>query len=152
VRKLAEHSQAAAREISELSSRSIKVAGNAGEMLARIVPNIQKTAELVQEINAASEEQNSGAAQITQAIQQLEQVIQQNAGASEEMASSSEELASQADLLMDTIVPSSNSGSKRLARHDSTRKTPSTWQIRQGRFLVGFFCAIASPLQFVRRD
>ena len=104
VRKLAERSQEAAREISALSSRSIEVAGNAGEMLTRIVPNIQKTAELVQEINAASEEQNSGAAQITLAIQQLDQVIQQNAGASEEMASSSEELASQADLLMDTIA------------------------------------------------
>lgn len=104
VRKLAERSQEAAREISELSSRSVEVAGNAGEMLRMIVPDIQKTAELVQEINAASEEQNAGALQINQAIQQLDQVIQQNAGGSEELASSSEELASQAELLMDSIA------------------------------------------------
>jgi methyl-accepting chemotaxis protein len=103
VRKLAERSQEAAREISELSAKSIEVAGNAGEMLNLIVPDIQKTAELVQEINAASAEQNSGAKQINQAILQLEQVIQQNVSGSEELTSSSEELASQAELLMDTI-------------------------------------------------
>lgn len=103
VRKLAERSQEAAREINELSARSIEVAGNAGEMLNKIVPDIQKTAELVQEINAASSEQNSGADQINRAIQQLDEVIQQNAGASEELASSSQELASQAELLMENV-------------------------------------------------
>ena len=104
VRKLAERSQEAAREISELSARSIEVAGNAGEMLNRIVPDIQKTAELVQEINAASSEQNSGAEQINSAIQQLDEVIQHNAGASEELAASSQELASQAEQLMENVA------------------------------------------------
>jgi methyl-accepting chemotaxis protein len=103
VRKLAERSQAAAGEISTLSSRSVQVAETAGEMLNKMVPDIQKTAELVQEISAASREQDTGADQINKAIQQLDQVIQQNASASEEMASTSEELASQADLLKDTI-------------------------------------------------
>jgi methyl-accepting chemotaxis protein len=103
VRKLAERSQAAAGEISTLSSRSVQVAETAGEMLARMVPDIQKTAELVQEISAASREQDTGAEQISKAIQQLDQVIQLNASASEEMASTSEELASQADLLKDSI-------------------------------------------------
>jgi methyl-accepting chemotaxis protein len=103
VRKLAERSQAAAGEISTLSARSVQVAETAGEMLTKMVPDIQRTAELVQEISASSREQDSGAEQINKAIQQLDMVIQQNASASEEMASTSEELASQADLLKDTI-------------------------------------------------
>lgn len=104
VRKLAERSQTAAGEISRLSGSSVEVAEQAGEMLSRIVPDIQKTAELVQEISAASIEQNSGAEQVNRAIQQLDQVIQQNASASEEMASTSEELSSQAEQLQDAIA------------------------------------------------
>ncbi|BEH11254.1 hypothetical protein GSUET_28660 [Geobacter sulfurreducens subsp. ethanolicus] len=103
VRKLAERSQRAAGEISDLSASSVEVAEKAGEMLTRIVPDIQRTAELVQEISAACKEQDTGAEQINKAIQQLDQVIQQNAGASEEMASTSEELASQAEQLQATI-------------------------------------------------
>ncbi len=104
VRKLAERSQKAAGEISELSRSSVEVAERAGEMLSKIVPDIQKTAELVQEITAASREQDAGAAQINKAIQQLDQVIQQNASASEEMASTSEELSSQSEQLRATIA------------------------------------------------
>ncbi len=104
VRKLAERSQMAAGEINKLSASSVEVAEKAGEMLGRIVPDIQKTADLVQEINAASNEQRSGANQINKAIQQLDQVIQQNAAASEEMASISEELLSQAEQLQGTIA------------------------------------------------
>lgn len=104
VRKLAERSQLAAGEISELSASSVQVAEAAGEMLIRMVPDIQRTAELVQEISAACKEQDSGAEQINKAIQQLDQVIQQNASASEEMASTSEELASQAEQLQSTIA------------------------------------------------
>jgi methyl-accepting chemotaxis protein len=103
VRKLAERSQTAAGEISRLSGSSVEVAEKAGEMLKRMVPDIQKTAELVQEISAASNEQNSGAEQVNTAIQQLDQVIQQNASASEEMASTAEELSSQAEKLQDAI-------------------------------------------------
>ncbi len=103
VRKLAERSQVAAAEISHLSSSSVQVAEKAGQMLAKLVPDIQKTSELVQEITAASKEQTSGSEQINAAIQQLNQVIQQNAGASEEMASTAEELSSQAQQLQATI-------------------------------------------------
>ena len=103
VRKLAERSQTAAGEIGKLSTTSVEIAEKAGDMLTRIVPNIQKTAELVSEINAASNEQNTGAEQINKAIQQLDQVIQQNASATEEMASTSEELSSQAEQLQETI-------------------------------------------------
>ncbi len=103
VRKLAERSQTAAGEISKLSSTSVDIAENAGKMLSKIVPDIRKTAELVQEINASSAEQNSGAEQINLALQQLDQVIQQNASAAEEMSSTAEELSSQAEQLKDTI-------------------------------------------------
>jgi methyl-accepting chemotaxis protein len=103
VRKLAERSQTAAAEISKLSSSGVSVAEGAGEMLAKLVPDIRKTAELVQEISASSSEQNSGTSQINKALQQLDQVIQQNAAASEEMASTCEELSSQAEQLQSTI-------------------------------------------------
>ena len=103
VRKLAERSQKAAGEINQLSGSTVKVAEKAGEMLEKLVPNIQKTAELVKEISAASNEQNTGAEQINSALQQLQVVIQQNASAAEEMASTSEELSSQADGLISTI-------------------------------------------------
>ena len=104
VRKLAERSGTAAAEISELSSSTVSVADQAGQMLAKLVPDIQRTAELVQEISAASNEQNAGAEQINKALQQLDQVIQQNASASEEMASTSEELSSQAEQLQSSIA------------------------------------------------
>ena len=103
VRKLAERSQVAAGEINRLSATSVQISEKAGEMLTRIVPDIQKTAELVSEINAASNEQNTGAEQINKAIQQLDQVIQQNAAVAEEMASTTEELSSQAEQLQETI-------------------------------------------------
>jgi methyl-accepting chemotaxis protein len=104
VRKLAERSQAAAAEIGTLSTETVKVAQEAGNMLARLVPDIKKTAELVEEITAACREQDVGSAQINQAIQQLDKVGQQNASASEEVSSTSEELASQAEQLQSTIA------------------------------------------------
>ncbi len=103
VRKLAERSQTAAGQISELSSSSVAVAEKAGQMLSKIVPDIQKTAELVQEISAASSEQNKGAEQISKAIQQLDTVIQQNAAASEEVATTAENLAQQTEELKNAI-------------------------------------------------
>jgi methyl-accepting chemotaxis protein len=99
VRALAERSQAAAVEIMDLATNSVTVAERAGEMLTRLVPDIQKTAELVQEISASSKEQNTGAEQINRAIQQLDQITQQNASSAEEMASTAEELAAQAEHL-----------------------------------------------------
>ena len=103
VRKLAERSQLAAGEIGQLSSSSVEVAEKTGIIINALVPDIQKTAELVQEIAASSQEQNQGASQINQAIQQLDQVIQKNAGAAEEMAATSEELSAQAEIMQQTI-------------------------------------------------
>ncbi|QIO35906.1 HAMP domain-containing methyl-accepting chemotaxis protein [Bradyrhizobium sp. 1(2017)] len=104
VRKLAERSQAAAAEIGTLSADTVKVAQEAGAMLSKLVPDIKKTAELVEEITAACREQDVGSAQINQAIQQLDKVGQQNASASEQVSSTSEELASQAEQLQSTIA------------------------------------------------
>ena len=103
VRKLAERSQKAAGEINQLSANTLKVSEKSGEMLDKLVPDIQRTAELVQEISAASKEQDTGAEQINKAIQQLDQVIQQNASASEEMASTTEELTGQSDQLVSAL-------------------------------------------------
>jgi methyl-accepting chemotaxis protein len=103
VRKLAERSQAAAAEISTLSGTTVKAAQSAGEMLSKLVPDIRRTAELVEEISAGSREQNAGAAQINTAIQQLDKVTQQNTSAAEEMSATSEELASQAEQLQSAI-------------------------------------------------
>ena len=96
VRKLAERSQVAAEEISQLANQSVGLAERAGMLLDAIVPSIQKTADLVQEIAAASAEQNTGVGQIDTAINQISQSVQQNAAASEELASTSEEVNSQA--------------------------------------------------------
>jgi len=103
VRKLAERSQTAAADISKLTIEGVTVAEGAGVMLNKLVPDIRKTAELVQEINAASNEQNVGAGQVNKAIQELDKVIQQNASAAEEMASTAEELSSQAEQLQSSI-------------------------------------------------
>ena len=96
VGKLAECSRAAAGEISGLSAMSVDVAERAGAMLDGMVPDIKRTAELVQEISVASREQDSGAQQIAKAIGQLDSVIQHNASLSEEFSATSEEIAGQA--------------------------------------------------------
>lgn len=103
VRKLAERSQTAAGEISDLSSSSVEVAENAGKMLGKLVPDIQKTSELVQEISSASAEQSLGVEQINGAIQELDKVIQDNASATEQLTATSKDLSAQADLLQSSI-------------------------------------------------
>ncbi len=103
VRQLAERSGLAAAEIGELSAKTVEVSDEAGQRLQALVPEIKKTASLVQKIAAASDEQNSGTMQISTAIQQLDKVIQSNASSSEEMASTAEELASQAEMLQQTM-------------------------------------------------
>jgi methyl-accepting chemotaxis protein len=103
VRKLAERSQAAAGEIGQLSAKTADVSERAGAMLTRLVPDIQRTAELVQEISASSREQAGGADQINAAIQRLNDIIQKNVGAAEAMSATSGELAQQAEQLQGTI-------------------------------------------------
>jgi methyl-accepting chemotaxis protein len=122
VRRLAERSQESAGEISQLSTSSVEVALKAGEMLAKLVPDIKKTSELVQEISAASKEQTTGADQINGAILQLSQVIQQNAGAAEEMASTAEELSSQAVQLQRMVSFFKIKGMEEYRNKETSRK------------------------------
>lgn len=103
VRKLAERSQKAAAEIVERSRSSLDVSERAGEMLKQLVPNIQKTAELVQEISSASKEQDVGASEINKAIQQLDEVVQQSASSSEELASTAAQMDEQSTLLSSAL-------------------------------------------------
>ncbi len=104
VRSLAERSQTAAAEIAELVGSSSAIAEKAGEMLKKLVPEIQRTAELVKEISAASREQNAGVEQINRAVQQLDNVTQQNSATSEEIAATAEELSAQAEQLQQSMT------------------------------------------------
>ncbi len=104
VRKLAERSQTAAGEISSLSSSTVRAAQDAGRMLEGLVPDIEKTSKLVEEISTSSQEQAAGASQVNTAIQQLDKVTQENTSASEEMSATAEELASQAEQLQAAIA------------------------------------------------
>ncbi|MCO8144329.1 methyl-accepting chemotaxis protein [Rhodovulum tesquicola] len=104
VRKLAERSQSAAGEISSLSASTVKSAEMAGEMLACLVPDIERTSQLVTEISRSNQEQATGASQVNMAIQQLDKVAQENTSASEEMSATAEELASQAEQLQSAIA------------------------------------------------
>jgi len=113
VRKLAERSQVAAEEISLLASDSVGLAEKAGSLLETIVPSIQKTSDLVQEIAAASAEQNSGVGQINGALSQITEAVQQNAAASEELASTSEEVSAQAMELQSLMEFFTLAGSQR---------------------------------------
>ncbi|QEN08322.1 methyl-accepting chemotaxis protein [Oceanispirochaeta crateris] len=123
VRKLAESSGAAAKDITEITQSSVHRAIAAQEKIEQIVPSMRKTAELVEEITMASQEQNKGAEQINSAIIQLDSVIQQNATASEELASMSEELLSQASTMKDTIgffkVKNSDMAQVKYLQHES---------------------------------
>lgn len=116
VRKLAETSQEAAKEITQVAQSSVQIAEKSGELLRQIVPDIQNTSRLVQEIAAASIEQSSGVKQINGAIGQMNSISQQNASSSEELASSSEELTSHAEQLKNVIsffkIPGSNIAQK----------------------------------------
>ncbi|MES2264525.1 MAG: methyl-accepting chemotaxis protein [Pseudomonadota bacterium] len=104
VRRLAERSQVAAREIAVVATNSVDLAEKAGRLLDEMVPKIKKTSDLVQEIAAASEEQSQGVAQINSAVGQLNSTTQQNAASSEQLAATSEEMNSQAETLRRTMA------------------------------------------------
>jgi methyl-accepting chemotaxis protein len=125
VRKLAERSQVAAQEISTVAGGSVELAEKAGNLLDQIVPSIRKTSDLVQEINAASQEQSTGVGQINNAMTQLSQTTQQNAASSEELSATAEELSSQAEELQRTMsFFRAGGGSATAVRRDAVRKGP----------------------------
>jgi methyl-accepting chemotaxis protein len=103
VRKLAERAQKAAKEIGELAGGSVQVAERSGRLIADLVPAIRKTADLVQEVAAASQEQSAGVGQVTKAMSVVDQVTQRNAAAAEELSSTAEEMSAQAEELTRTV-------------------------------------------------
>jgi methyl-accepting chemotaxis protein len=96
VRKLAERSQAAAQDIGEVAGRSVEVAERSGAQLRALVPVIQRTAQLCQEVAAASREQQTGVEQITHAMSRVDHVTQRNSASAEQLSATAEELSSQA--------------------------------------------------------
>jgi methyl-accepting chemotaxis protein len=130
VRKLAERSQTAAAEISRLTADGVQRADGAGQLLACLVPDIRKTAELVREIAAASAEQGTGATQVSKAMQQLDQVIQQNASAAEEMSTGSDALSDQAESLQNAIAFFKVSGAREQTRRPAVASRKKTFQPR----------------------
>ena len=136
VRKLAERSQKAAAEITEISAKTVKSAEESKQLLVSTLPDINKTAELVQEIAAASIEQNTGADQVNGAIQQLSQVTQGNASAAEQMSSNAEELNSQADELKAAVSyfkldTRTKAPSHKIARPSGIKRTAAKAQLAE---------------------
>ncbi len=103
VRKLAERSKIAADDIDRLTKSGVEVSEKAGKQLSDIVPEIERTSRLVQEIAAANMEMYTGSTYVTNAMEQLNKVTLQNAASSEQMASSAAELANQAKLLKESV-------------------------------------------------
>jgi methyl-accepting chemotaxis protein len=128
VRKLAERSQKAAKEIGALAGSSTQVAERSGKLLTELVPAIRKTADLVQEVAAASAEQSAGVAQVSKAMGAVDQVTQRNASASEELSSTAEEMASQAEALQQLIsFFSTRDGAERRPRAVAAPRPEAAW-------------------------
>ena len=126
VRKLAERSQTAAQEISQITTDSVEISEKAGKLLNEIVPSIEQTSELIEEISSASSEQDTGISQINYAMTNLDQVTQQNASASEELASASEQMSSQAVHLKQLVSFFKVSGNATHFTQESTEVIENT--------------------------
>jgi methyl-accepting chemotaxis protein len=148
VRKLAERSQTAAKDIGELATSSVDVAQRSGRLLTELVPTIRKTADLVREVTAASIEQSGGVAQINRAMSLVDQVTQRNASASEELDSTAEEMSSQAEALQQTIAYFKTTGGRDVVA--PRRETPATvTPFRGARLLPADAARSAAPAAFV---
>ena len=137
VRKLAERSQSAANEISELSKASVDVAERSGQALKELVPAIRKTVDLVQNVAAASREQAAGVGQINGALSQVDQVTQRNASAAEELSSTAEEMAAQADS-MRQVMAFFRTGETAAAQHTATAWAAARPSAPEAQHLTGF--------------
>lgn len=122
VRKLAERSQMAALEIKDVAKTSVEIAEAAGELIAKIVPNVQETAALIKQLNQSVKEEQRAFQTSTVEIAQLEGVIQQNSASSEEMASMSDELSSQVQSLLNTVSKYTLPDTSRRQQTNTTKK------------------------------
>jgi methyl-accepting chemotaxis protein len=125
VRKLAERAQKAAKEIGSLAGSSVQVAERSGQLIVQLVPAIRKTADLVQEVAAASQEQSAGVGQVSKAMSVVDQVTQRNASAAEELSSTAEEMASQAEALEQLVGFFRMAGSAHARRPAAAPRAPA---------------------------
>ncbi|MDN3575536.1 methyl-accepting chemotaxis protein [Chitinimonas viridis] len=125
VRKLAERSQTAAREIGTLAGESDQLAARAGSLLNGVLPEIRRTAELVGEIHASGREQTDSIRQVSQTVVQLGLSTQTNAAAAEELSASAEELHAHARRLNDLLERFCQAGEHQLAAAEPTRIAPT---------------------------
>lgn len=125
VRRLAERSQLAAKEIAEVARTSVKVAETSGAELAALAPAIRETAALVQEVSAASTEQSAGVTQMTRAIVLVDEVTQRNATASEELTATAMEMRSQAEALSRLVEAFRTAGGNEAPKHPRVGNSPS---------------------------
>ena len=146
VRKLAERSQTAAKDIGGLASSSVDVAQRSGRLLTELVPTIRRTADLVREVTAASIEQSGGVTQINRAMTLVDQVTQRNASASEELASTAEEMSSQAEALQQTIAYFKTAGGRSVVA--PPREAPVA-PFRAARPIPAEAARAAAPAAFV---
>ena len=151
VRKLAERSQTAAQEIGQLSAQTLLTSEEAGRMLNALVPDIQKTADLVSEISAACREQTIGVDKINQSIQQLDQVTQGNASAANEMAATAHQLSGEAQrLAQNTGFFRLRAGAERPAvvapsRQESVRELKTRIQTARAKHAPGVPARASAP-------
>jgi methyl-accepting chemotaxis protein len=131
VRKLAENSGVTAQEINHLATSSVAIAEEAGKLLEQMVPNIVKTADLVEEITAASGEQAAGIGQINEAMSQLDKATQQNASSSEELAATAEELSGQAGQLQETMAFFRTGSGGSRAKGRARTPAPAATRVRE---------------------
>ena len=150
VRKLAERSQIAAQEIGEVATNSVSLAEQAGNLFEQLVPDIQRTSDLVQEITAASQEQSVGVGQINTAMNQLNQITQQSASSSEELAATAEEMNAQAAQLMELIAYFKVEGQHATASVNKAAKTASQGAGLKGAFTPGQLSAHGGDGRFVQ--
>lgn len=103
VSKLADQSQCAAQESSEVAKSSVEQAQSAGQLLKQLVPAINRTADLVDDIANACQEQALGITQVNQAMEQFNSVTQQNASSSEELSATAAHLQQQSAQLFKAV-------------------------------------------------
>ncbi|WP_221066036.1 methyl-accepting chemotaxis protein [Methylomagnum ishizawai] len=133
VRKLAERSQVAAQEIGAVADKSVRLSEQAGQLIiGNIVPSIQKTSDLIQEITAASEEQSAGVGQINTALAQISLATQQTAAASEELAATAQEMKHQTVELKQVIALFTGTGGEQDLVPQSTAHMAQMPQSRSG--------------------
>ena len=122
VRKLAERSAVAASEIDKVSKEGVSISENAERLLTNIIPDMEKTANLVREIASASSEQSTSINLINKAVQQLNDITQKYAASAEELASTSQQLAAKSEELKESIGFFKTDNDKTKAQPTAQRK------------------------------